>query len=123
MILYNSSPFPTYSCIEGWSGSGEGNIATEPNVEDAEALNFALLPESCLIDAGTTTVLMPSDGDYLTTTIQNEDERNLFVSTINKISFSVTVSGAEVSYLLKKDLRIVAWDIEKKYRPYLNKRL
>jgi len=43
---------PTYSCIQDWTGGGEGNIAEEPRFVDAEKGDFRLLPGSPCIDAG-----------------------------------------------------------------------
>ncbi|MDP2897092.1 MAG: right-handed parallel beta-helix repeat-containing protein [bacterium] len=43
---------PGYSCIEGWSGEGEGNIADDPRFVDADSADFRLSPFSPCIDAG-----------------------------------------------------------------------
>ncbi|NQT83556.1 right-handed parallel beta-helix repeat-containing protein [bacterium] len=43
---------PTYSCIQGWTGGGEGNIAEVPRFADAENGDFRLSPSSPCIDAG-----------------------------------------------------------------------
>jgi len=48
----DSIPVPTYSTIEGWSGGGIGNLATEPDVINPDVFDFRLIPESNLIDAG-----------------------------------------------------------------------
>jgi hypothetical protein len=47
-----NSDMPTHSCIEGWTGGGEGNISEEPKFMDAENGDFRLLPDSPCIDAG-----------------------------------------------------------------------
>jgi len=44
---------PTYSCIQGWAGGGEGNIDRDPRLVDAENGDFRLLPSSPCIDVGT----------------------------------------------------------------------
>ncbi len=49
--MYESSA-PTYSCIEEWTGGGEGNIAFDPYFVDAEHGDFHLSPWSPCIDAG-----------------------------------------------------------------------
>ena len=46
------SDLPTYSCIEGWTGGGEGNISEEPRFVDAERGDFRFSPDSPCIDAG-----------------------------------------------------------------------
>jgi len=49
--LYFSST-PSYSCIEGWLGGGNGNIPFDPYFVDAENGDFHLQPWSPCIDAG-----------------------------------------------------------------------
>jgi len=49
--LVNSS-VPSYSCIQCWSGGGEGNIADYPHFVDPEAGDFHLRSWSPCIDAG-----------------------------------------------------------------------
>ncbi len=46
------SSVPTYSCIEGWTGGGEGNIPYCPHLADASAADYHLLSWSPCIDAG-----------------------------------------------------------------------
>ncbi len=58
----NSSSVPTYSCIQDWSGGGEGNIKLDPRFMDAsgpdddlntyEDNDYRLAPPSPCIDAG-----------------------------------------------------------------------
>jgi len=58
----HESPVPTYSCIEGWDGGGEGNIATYPKFADLDGLDdnwatwadndYRLLADSPCIDKG-----------------------------------------------------------------------
>ena len=43
---------PTYSCIEGWSGEGQGNIADNPELADTNDGDFRLSPSSPCIDMG-----------------------------------------------------------------------
>ena len=43
---------PTHSCIQDWTGGGEGNIAEDPRFADAENGDFRLSPTSPCIDAG-----------------------------------------------------------------------
>ena len=43
---------PTYSCIQHWTGDGEGSISQDPRFVDADNGNFRLLPASPCIDAG-----------------------------------------------------------------------
>jgi hypothetical protein len=47
--LYNSAE-PNYSCIQDWSGGGEGNIDVEPQF--ALEGDYHLMPESPCLDAG-----------------------------------------------------------------------
>ncbi|MDP2895873.1 MAG: right-handed parallel beta-helix repeat-containing protein [bacterium] len=42
----------TYSCIQDWTGGGEGNISEDPRFVDAENGDFRLMPDSPCIDAG-----------------------------------------------------------------------
>jgi hypothetical protein len=49
--LYGSNT-PVFSCIEGWSGAGEGNIASEPRFVNPEAHDYHLQEDSPCIDAG-----------------------------------------------------------------------
>ena len=44
---------PTYSCIQDWSASGEGNIATDPEFADPCNSDYHLKLGSFCIDAGT----------------------------------------------------------------------
>jgi hypothetical protein len=44
---------PTYSCIQGWSGGGTGNISDYPGFADPCGLDYHLLPGSLCIDTGT----------------------------------------------------------------------
>ncbi|MDP2898564.1 MAG: right-handed parallel beta-helix repeat-containing protein, partial [bacterium] len=48
----HDSADPTYSCIEGWAGGGQGNIAYHPYFVDAQAGNYHLRSYSPCIDAG-----------------------------------------------------------------------
>jgi hypothetical protein len=43
---------PSYCCIEGWTGEGEGNIAADPRFLSAENGDFRLRADSPCIDAG-----------------------------------------------------------------------
>ena len=45
----HESSIPTYSCIQGWSGGGEGNISQDPRYGGGE---YRLSPDSPCIDAG-----------------------------------------------------------------------
>ena len=58
------SSIPTYSCIQDWTGGGEGNISVDPLFADTTSTDPAqwdlhLLPGSPCIDAGTNS---PPDG-------------------------------------------------------------
>jgi len=44
---------PSYSCIQDWTGVGQGNIMDEPQLVDPENGNFHLFPISPCVDAGT----------------------------------------------------------------------
>ena len=59
------SDLPTYSCIQGWTGGGKGNINLEPKFVDAEKGDFRLLPDSPCIDAGDNNVADLPDTDIL----------------------------------------------------------
>ncbi len=59
--LYGSST-PIYSCIEGWTEAGRGNISTDPKFVDPVNGDFHLLPDSPCIDAGNTHYL---SGEYI----------------------------------------------------------
>jgi len=43
---------PTYSCIQGWSGGGEGNISENPLLLDPVGGDLRLHPDSPCVDAG-----------------------------------------------------------------------
>jgi hypothetical protein len=43
---------PTYSCIQGWTTEGDGNINLHPRFVDAESGDFRLRADSPCIDAG-----------------------------------------------------------------------
>ncbi len=45
------SSVPTFSCIQGWSGGGTGNIATDPQFPDTTAQDYHLQEGSPCIDA------------------------------------------------------------------------
>ncbi|MCX8035950.1 MAG: right-handed parallel beta-helix repeat-containing protein, partial [Candidatus Sumerlaeia bacterium] len=47
-----SSPAITYSCIQGWTGGGTGNFATNPNLTSPAGGDFHLRSNSPCIDAG-----------------------------------------------------------------------
>jgi len=49
-LYYGSTP--TYSCVQDWTGDGEGNIPNNPLFVDANNGDFRLLPSSPCIDAG-----------------------------------------------------------------------
>ncbi len=51
---------PTYSCIQGWTEYGEGNIVGDPRFVHAENGNFHLLPASPCIDAGYNDPALPA---------------------------------------------------------------
>jgi hypothetical protein len=65
----SDSSAPTYSCIEGWAGGGEGNIADDPrfvdpdgpdnNLSTYEDNDFRLWPDSPCIDAGLNDLELP----------------------------------------------------------------
>ncbi len=59
--LYHSST-PIYSCIEGWTEAGRGNISTDPKFVAPVNGDFHLLPDSPCIDAGNTHYL---SGEYI----------------------------------------------------------
>ncbi len=48
----SGSSVPTYSCIQDWSGGGEGNISEDPQFVDAAWNNYRLPGDSPCIDAG-----------------------------------------------------------------------
>jgi hypothetical protein len=48
---------PSYSCIQGWSGGGQGNISDDPQLADPGNNDFHLLSSSPCIDAGGTVPL------------------------------------------------------------------
>ena len=60
-----TSAEPTHSCIQDWTGAGEGNIAEEPRFVDAENDNFRLLPDSPCIDTGNNEATYLSEIDIL----------------------------------------------------------
>ncbi|MDP2895791.1 MAG: right-handed parallel beta-helix repeat-containing protein, partial [bacterium] len=43
---------PSYSCIQGWTGGGEGNISDDPKFVDAAAGDYHVQAESPCIDRG-----------------------------------------------------------------------
>ncbi|MDP2898443.1 MAG: right-handed parallel beta-helix repeat-containing protein [bacterium] len=49
--VYDSS-VPAYSCIQDWTGGGEGNISEDPRFVDEEKGDFRLRADSPCIDAG-----------------------------------------------------------------------
>jgi cell wall assembly regulator SMI1 len=49
--LYDSST-PSYSCIEDWTGAGNGNISSNPQLVEPDNHDFHLVPSSPCIDAG-----------------------------------------------------------------------
>jgi predicted outer membrane repeat protein len=48
----DESSIPSYSCIEGWTGGGEGNTAWDPRFLDLNAGDYRLQEGSPCIDAG-----------------------------------------------------------------------
>ena len=50
--LHRYRPQPTYSCIQDWTGAGEGNINLDPRFVDAENGDFRLRVDSPCIEAG-----------------------------------------------------------------------
>ncbi len=46
------SSLPTYSCIQGWNGGGEGNLSTDPWFVSPAVGNYRLASASPCIDAG-----------------------------------------------------------------------
>lgn len=48
----NQSSAPTYCCILGWTGGGEGNISSDPLFLSTATGNFHLKEESPCVDAG-----------------------------------------------------------------------
>ncbi len=52
VFLYYYSYIPSYSCIQDWTGGGEGNISSDPQLVDPANGNFNLRPRSSCIDAG-----------------------------------------------------------------------
>jgi len=62
--LYNSNT-PTYSCIQGWTQDGEGNIAEDPQFIDPVNGNLRLLPSSLCIDAGDNSAPEPPETDII----------------------------------------------------------
>jgi hypothetical protein len=71
--LFENSTAPTYSCVEGWSGGGDGNINADPRFMDPsgpdddldtyEDNDYRLSPASPCIDAGVNENWMWSDVD------------------------------------------------------------
>jgi len=60
-ISFSREPF--YSCIEGWTQGGEGNIAQDPLFVDPANGNFRLLPSSPCIDTGDNASAEPEGTD------------------------------------------------------------
>ncbi|MBA7476468.1 hypothetical protein ES707_11854 [subsurface metagenome] len=54
-LSYNQPAF--YCAIQGWTGGGTGNIASDPEFVDSENGDFHLQPSSPCIDAGGTVIL------------------------------------------------------------------
>jgi hypothetical protein len=69
IILRNTVPFagaqlhastdPVYSCIQDWTGGGEGNISEDPRFVDAGNGDFRLRADSPCIDAGFNSLDLP----------------------------------------------------------------
>ncbi len=57
--LHDSS-IPNFSCIESWSGGGEGNTASEPRFLDLKAGDYRLQEGSPCIDAGYNDPALPA---------------------------------------------------------------
>ena len=51
---------PSFSCIEGWSGGGEGNAASEPQFVNPEAHDYHVQHGSPCIDAGYNDPALPA---------------------------------------------------------------
>ena len=59
------SSTPTYCCIEGWTGGGEGNLFTDPVFVDPEDVDFRLQASSYCIDSGSLIASLTTDFDGL----------------------------------------------------------
>lgn len=72
-IQIKYSSVPTYSCVQDWSGGGEGNIAEDPQFVDPDGADndpatqedndYRLTPASPCIDTGTNEVWMGAASD------------------------------------------------------------
>ena len=64
-LQINESSTPTYSCIQNWTGGGEGNISADPQLLDPDNFQFQLKANSPCIDTGKfiTDLLTDIDGN------------------------------------------------------------
>ena len=56
-----SAPSVSYSCVQSWTGGGEGNTDADPRFVDADAGDYRLLPDSPAAGAGGPETLSPTD--------------------------------------------------------------
>jgi hypothetical protein len=62
-VTYSSAP--VYSCIQDWTGGGQGNISSDPRFVDPDDGDYHLLADSPCIDAGNVHYLYYFSGEYI----------------------------------------------------------